>query len=906
MITPFLEARHGWKERQLPAPHASSPALRGDRGRRRLPRAGADDRRRDHRGHRWPRPTRCAAPWAPRRGSSRSRPGGGRRRRPAATRRPMSTGSGRCSRRSRRSGSARPTPRPSPCPPTTRRGSRPTTRRPSSPACSPTTRACTPSGSSSTTPARLGIAVLGLDVNASTGTYRIERVEPWRRSRPRGSWTRTTRASRRRTPTCPTPATTASGCPSPTSRASARPRWPASSPGSPTPGSPTSGTAPRSPARSPSGSSSPAGSTRLYGMRGLRRHRCRGTRPPRPDHPARPAAARRRARPLRPGAGPSARRAAPRRGRGSRALPSVATSALEGRAGAGPGGGAVPGRAAGACGRTQQPTQLALDLGDRPELTVGTGLPEMTGPERVRAELDILGLDASAHVVDFYAPMLEALGVTRSRDLLRARSRSTVWVCGVKVATQTPPIRSGRRVVFLTLDDSTGPVDATFFEDVQGPYAATVFHSWMLLVRGVVRRTGAAGHLAAGDRRVGAHPAVGGLASRGPRAPCYAAIDARARRSAPRPRPRRRRRRPAARGRPHRGRRVLVHASGFKQSPVRRHPAAGGGRAWGRAGSARGEVPEARAAFAAAAQAVALQPRQLRTLGWDPFCSGEPGRPPRATDEGGHAVADEQWRTRRGGVETALRTSAVWASVRDPRRRRRSAELGRPAAGPRPRRRHRRPRRAARRARPRRHRRRPQPRRPGLAVPAQRRARGRRAHHRGAGRRRHPRRHRGRPARRPRLLPRHPRGRRRPRGHARRPRRRARSRRHLSLVAAQRLRRRPGPRPGRAVRPGPTGPGQRPTAAGATADPLPRRFDAARAARPGRPPTGLTVEDVPRRAPLQRPRALGPDRLRGRPRRPARARGRSPAATPTSASSASSAPRVHVLAPHADAGRGHR
>ena len=63
----------------------------------------------------------------------------------------------------------------------------------------------------------------------------------------------------------------------------------------------------------------------------------------------------------------------------------------------------------------------------------------------------------------------------------------------MKVATQTPPIRSGRRVVFLTLDDATGPVDATFFEDAQGPYAATVFHSWLLVVRGMLRRTGPRG-----------------------------------------------------------------------------------------------------------------------------------------------------------------------------------------------------------------------------------------------------------------------------------------------------------------------------------------------------------------------------------------------------------------------------
>jgi error-prone DNA polymerase len=83
--------------------------------------------------------------------------------------------------------------------------------------------------------------------------------------------------------------------------------------------------------------------------------------------------------------------------------------------------------------------------------------------------------------------------VTRSRDLLQRRSRADLFVAGVKVATQTPPIRSGRRVVFLTLDDATGPVDATFFEDVQGPYAATVFHSWLLVVRGVLRRTGPRG-----------------------------------------------------------------------------------------------------------------------------------------------------------------------------------------------------------------------------------------------------------------------------------------------------------------------------------------------------------------------------------------------------------------------------
>jgi error-prone DNA polymerase len=137
--------------------------------------------------------------------------------------------------------------------------------------------------------------------------------------------------------------------------------------------------------------------------------------------------------------------------------------------------------------------QLALDLGDAPAEGEVSGLPELDVQEKMKAELEILGLDASRHVVDTYAEFLDVLGVTRSRDLLRRRSKAELLVAGVKVATQTPPIRSGRRVIFLTLDDATGPVDATFFEDVQGPYAATVFHSWLLLVRGELRRTGRRG-----------------------------------------------------------------------------------------------------------------------------------------------------------------------------------------------------------------------------------------------------------------------------------------------------------------------------------------------------------------------------------------------------------------------------
>lgn len=138
--------------------------------------------------------------------------------------------------------------------------------------------------------------------------------------------------------------------------------------------------------------------------------------------------------------------------------------------------------------------QLRLSFDDEDDRDVRpTGLPEMTADERLHAELEILGLDASAHLMGRYLDFLRALGAVSSRVLLQQRNGAEVLVAGVKVATQTPPVRSGRRVIFLTLDDSMGPVDATFFEDVQGPYAATVFSSWLVCVRGITRRTGPRG-----------------------------------------------------------------------------------------------------------------------------------------------------------------------------------------------------------------------------------------------------------------------------------------------------------------------------------------------------------------------------------------------------------------------------
>ena len=134
-------------------------------------------------------------------------------------------------------------------------------------------------------------------------------------------------------------------------------------------------------------------------------------------------------------------------------------------------------------------TDQPVGLGSSPSYT----FKDYSDAEVVRAELEVLGLDATRHIVSFFEALLTDLGVTRTKDLSSVRGGTKVMVAGVKVASQTPAIRSGQRIIFLTLDDATGPVEVTVFESVQPKVAATVFHAYAMAVWGELRRTGVKG-----------------------------------------------------------------------------------------------------------------------------------------------------------------------------------------------------------------------------------------------------------------------------------------------------------------------------------------------------------------------------------------------------------------------------
>ncbi|MFI7342619.1 DNA polymerase III subunit alpha [Streptomyces sp. NPDC050085] len=135
--------------------------------------------------------------------------------------------------------------------------------------------------------------------------------------------------------------------------------------------------------------------------------------------------------------------------------------------------------------------QLALGESDAEHDVVAPAqLPDLDDAERLGAELGVLGMDTSRHLLGAHRELLDELGVSTAHRLKDLPHGQVVLVAGAKGAVQTPPVRSGKRVIFTTLDDTSGLVDCAFFEDSHDACAHTVFHSWLLLVRGVVQRRG--------------------------------------------------------------------------------------------------------------------------------------------------------------------------------------------------------------------------------------------------------------------------------------------------------------------------------------------------------------------------------------------------------------------------------
>ncbi len=104
--------------------------------------------------------------------------------------------------------------------------------------------------------------------------------------------------------------------------------------------------------------------------------------------------------------------------------------------------------------------------------------------DKVRSELELLGLTVSCHPLKLYEEELRRMGVRMSYELPALGDEVPVTVAGVYERAQNPWMRSGKRTMFLTLEDAYGLFECVCFEKRLSRIAPVVARASYFLVRG--------------------------------------------------------------------------------------------------------------------------------------------------------------------------------------------------------------------------------------------------------------------------------------------------------------------------------------------------------------------------------------------------------------------------------------
>jgi error-prone DNA polymerase len=108
-------------------------------------------------------------------------------------------------------------------------------------------------------------------------------------------------------------------------------------------------------------------------------------------------------------------------------------------------------------------------------------------------ESELMQVSASTHIMAPFREDLKKYDFIQSTALKWKSHGSKLKTAGRVIIIHTPPTKSGKRVMFLTLEDEEGIFDLTVFEDVHSRYAKKILASTVLLVEGVLNRFGLRG-----------------------------------------------------------------------------------------------------------------------------------------------------------------------------------------------------------------------------------------------------------------------------------------------------------------------------------------------------------------------------------------------------------------------------
>jgi len=125
-------------------------------------------------------------------------------------------------------------------------------------------------------------------------------------------------------------------------------------------------------------------------------------------------------------------------------------------------------------------------LAGLPLFEAAVNLPQMTLPQHVAEDYRTAGLSLKAHPCEFFRPMLDRLGCTPAADLAKLKSGSRVSLGGLVLIRQRPGTAKG--IVFITLEDETGPGNAVVWKDVFTAHRRVAMSASFMIVHGRIQR----------------------------------------------------------------------------------------------------------------------------------------------------------------------------------------------------------------------------------------------------------------------------------------------------------------------------------------------------------------------------------------------------------------------------------
>jgi error-prone DNA polymerase len=123
----------------------------------------------------------------------------------------------------------------------------------------------------------------------------------------------------------------------------------------------------------------------------------------------------------------------------------------------------------------------------------GNGSMDKQGLDLFLTESEAMQHCTATHILAPFREDLQKHNFTRSTALKWKPHGGRLKTAGRVIIIHTPPTKSGKRVMFLTLEDEEGLLDLTVFEDVRTRYAKKILASTVLLVEGITNRFGLRG-----------------------------------------------------------------------------------------------------------------------------------------------------------------------------------------------------------------------------------------------------------------------------------------------------------------------------------------------------------------------------------------------------------------------------